>query len=57
MDMKAKNKVALDKIVAKAFINANEIEFASPEETFRDPELVRIAKGQNSLEDIAKHGN
>ena len=42
MDMmeesKAKNKAALDKIIAKAFINANEIEFASPEETFRDPE-------------------
>ena len=42
MDMKAKNKVALDKIVAKAFINANEIEFASPEETFRDPEKAKI---------------
>lgn len=46
-----KNAEALNKIVRSAFRHT--IEFASPEETFSNPELVRIAKGKNTLEGIA----
>ena len=43
-DSMAKNKAALEKILGK-LIPGYKIEFTSPEETFKDPELIAIAKG------------
>jgi len=49
MDMmeesQAKNRAALEKILGK-FIPGYKIEFPSPEETFKNAELIAIAKGK-----------